>query len=218
MNPVQIIMTTCPRLSPGNPYAYFHGTIERLLLQLEDETSLTVVDDPLRSGHIESFRKALLKTLPDHDVLWLQDDLEFCKNSVKTMLGCTIPVGQGFVSFIDYGNYWSGNPGLLSVDIRSGLRSLAAVKFHAGAVQYLKNMFLGYEPTGSARPDRDDILVSDTLSALYSHYSVCVPNLVQHVGRFSSRVEQGMPFDNRDLYQSRTYPGPDFDASSLRLS
>ncbi len=220
MNPVQIILTTCPRLHSTDPYEYFRATLEKLYAQFEDGMSLTVVDDRDRSGSIVSFKKALAQTIPGHDVLWLQDDISFCKNAVKTMIACQIPADEGYVSFLDFYHFRDEvrRVGLHSVPALLGLRSLGAVKFSCEAIAVLKDKFSTYE----RRPheiDHDDVLVSSLLRDRFPFFSICLPNIVQHVGRFSSHTYKGKPYDNdRGRFYSQNYPGDDFDASTLPLS
>jgi hypothetical protein len=213
-NPIQIILQTCPRPSGDD---YFEATLRAILDTGGRGQFIQVCDDNPPSGYLAAFRKALATVLPGHDVLWFQDDLALCKNAVSAMIDCPVPPQSAFVTFYEGHHFNRKDPrvGLIPIRIRSGLWGNQALKFTAEAISFLKARWPVAIPP--AYGDTDDQMVAMVLSAHYPEYSVCLPNLVQHVGDLSTLVLRGKPRDwtRHPRMHSSNYPGDDFDASTL---
>lgn len=209
---LQLIMTTCDRPSGDS---YLLSTLKHFAghpLFLVDGTGL---------GHVGSFALALERMKPDHDVLFLQDDLKTCKNFVNSVLRCPVPSESAFVTFFD-GHHLrdvvvapARVPFLHRVAVHRGLRGLQAVLFPAHTIGFLKSKWPSkYIP---AIGDLDDLHVTYLLQAYFTWFSICVPNLVQHAGHMSATLRKGKVVDNRKRMSaySQNYTGDDFDADSL---
>lgn len=220
--PVQIIVTTAPRHG-NNPWGFATDIDKTLAKQLWGWAALTNIRldfsvDEERRGTMFTLRQGLSKALPGHDILWLEDDIKFCKNAVKAMVGATVPSTCGFLSFYDHRHFRQKieSPTLGMVAMSEGLYGLQAVRFPARAIECLK---LHDSNDHLTFPSDSDLQVSTWLKTRYSHFAVCLPNLVQHIGHKSVRLRaDGQPVDTHDWNgYSANYAGDDFDAMTLDL-
>lgn len=222
--PIQIIVTTAPRLSAGDTYRA--EALGQIRAQLGGAAELTVSDDPDRRGCVPALCAGLLKSLPGHRVLWLEDDIRLCKNAVKVMCSFEIPDDCAFVSFYDH--YFNrerlphpGLAGLFRFPLSSKLWGLQAVLFSVESMNVLRDWASmareNIETWKATFTDHSDHLVTTVLSAgsSKSQFAILYPNLVQHIGDVSTTVKRdGTPFDSSHL-KSANYAGDGFDAMTL---
>lgn len=134
------------------------------------------------------------------DVLFLEDDLAFCKNAVRKMIELEVPEDVGVVSFFDYRNQWP-RPGLWRDPPDQELHGSQAFKFPARMVPRLQGL-----AAAETRNVCWDVWVGQAVSKLGLSVAHYAPSLVQHVGMasvYAPGVERPMA-DN--------FPGEDFDA------
>jgi hypothetical protein len=232
MNPVQILITTSPRHGTS-PLGYFFRTLGQVHKQLNDwckenpsaypGVELTIAMDPYRSGNVPALKAAIAKTLPGHNVLWLEDDLLLCKNAIRYMCTYSLECDTPFTAFFECRHFrelvtW-GTDHLYHVPMSAQLAGLQAVLFPATTMAFLRAAVVDLPLPDWIRPIDADIAVSWWLQAKAS-FCVHMPNLVQHVGVESVLTDaEGRPVDRSAAeFQSQNFPGREFDAMTLRAT
>lgn len=208
---MMISIITAPRKS--NEW-YFAATLDEVERQIRNEELAIVVDgvsfEKRGDGNREAFFYALsLAADSGQDLLYLEDDLKFCKNAIPYMCDYQVPRGIGWVQFF--------TPGPVSAGSGRGLHTAPpgtsmfnqCLKFSSNTARKLVEW---------NKHDDGELCAADSVLRLASRelgipWASHRPDLVQHIGEVS------VYDDGRRLEWWRVasdWPGEDFDAMELK--
>jgi len=201
---------------PGNNACY-HGAI-------------TLWPEP--RGNLQAFIQimsiAAKSAAPGDPILFVEDDVQFCRNAIPRIFATGVPKGQPFTTFFDMKEFFPGTPyGLYRVPLQGldgrGFWGLQCVLLTFEAVQHFANSPLPAEKAKKLK-NHSDMVLAMTLatrndgasgqdSVLYDSYAAHVPCLVEHVGAEHSAIWK---FQEHEISRRATnYPGRGFDALAL---
>lgn len=187
---------------------------------------------PESRGNLQSFIQIMsiaAKSIADDDlVLFVEDDVQFCKNAIPRIFATGVPKGLPFTTFFDMKEFFPGTPyGLYRVPLKGidgrGFWGLQCVLFTAEAVRHFANSPLPAEKAKTLR-NHSDMVLAETLATRYDSdgsgseiqydsYAAHVPCLVEHVGAEQSAIWK---FQEHEITRRATnYPGRGFDALTL---
>lgn len=171
-------------------------------------------------GSSEAMRRLLrMETVHGTDLLFFEDDLELCKNTVHRMVHQSVPSDTWLISFFDAKEVTDGAP--IGIHRRPpnghdrlGFRCSQALKFKAAAIRILAEADWNVYDIHRMKMGSDH-LIGEILAShpTTSRIGIHIPSLVQHVGRHSACFK-GMDLTD-PLRTTQHYPGREFDALTL---
>jgi len=218
-----VTIVTVPR--QNNEY-YFAHTYEEVRRQLNDDTNLVIVVDgdyavlathntvlhvkKKRPGNRDAFFAALKFAYENkEDLLFLEDDLRFCKNAIPYMLGFSVPLGIGWVQFFTPGPVRRDHaPGLHIAPPGTSMFNQALL-FPVDTLRRLTD----WNDVAGCDMQASDGALKQASRELGISWASHVPDLVQHIGEVS------VYDDGRRLEwwrKSGDFPGEAFDAMTLK--
>lgn len=180
----------------------------------------TVVHLGERLGCIEAMRRLLrMESVNGKDLLFFEDDLELCKNTVQWMAELEVPSDIWLVTFLDGSEGVDPVPAgiqrrLALANQRSSLQGTKALKLKASAVRCLADADWSPARLEGLELGKDR-LIGEILAAnnLGSRIGIHIPYLVQDLSQPTSSLH-AMDLESR-LHAPARFPGREFDALSL---
>lgn len=142
-------------------------------------------------------------------LLFLEDDIELCRNAIPYMFDFRIPDGIGWVQFFTPPPLRSGAGNGLHVGPPGTARFLQAAKFSAETCLRLWSWWAASDIDHAGGSDVALGMASKEMQIPWAAHS---PDLVQHIGETSTGDNTHLTWWRR----SADWPGEEFDANTLR--